>query len=105
MQRNSAAPSTVRSPLNTTSTLKGVRPLFKRVKPGTRPGALLYLVQSKPVAAPESEIDVELLKEQLLEVCEHESELTDRVYQGLFPKRPDATADSRNPGRVPLRAR
>ena len=42
------------------------------------------------MAVPESEINVELLKEHLLEVCEHESELTDLVYQGLFAKRPDA---------------
>ena len=36
------------------------------------------------------EIDVSLLKEHLVEVSEHESELTDRVYESLFAKRPDA---------------
>ena len=36
------------------------------------------------------EIDVSLLKEHLVEVSEHESELTDRVYESLFVKRPDA---------------
>jgi len=35
-------------------------------------------------------IDVDLLKEHLVEVSEHESELTDRVYESLFAKRPDA---------------
>ena len=37
-----------------------------------------------------AEIDVDLLKEHLAEVSEHESELTDRVYESLFAKRPDA---------------
>jgi hemoglobin-like flavoprotein len=36
------------------------------------------------------QIDVDLLKEHLVEVSEHESELTDRVYESLFAKRPDA---------------
>ena len=31
-----------------------------------------------------------LLREHLAEVSEHESELTDRVYASLFTKRPDA---------------
>ncbi|MBW2626328.1 MAG: hypothetical protein JRE45_01800 [Deltaproteobacteria bacterium] len=35
-------------------------------------------------------IDVDLLKEHLVEVSEHESELTDLVYESLFAKRPDA---------------
>ena len=37
-----------------------------------------------------AEIDVDLLKEHLAQVSEHESELTDRVYESLFAKRPDA---------------
>ena len=40
--------------------------------------------------APDSAIDVDLLKAHLIEVSEHESELTDRVYASLFAKRPDA---------------
>ena len=40
--------------------------------------------------AQKSGIDVELLKAHLLEVSEHESELTDRVYESLFAKCPDA---------------
>jgi len=36
------------------------------------------------------QIDVELLKEHLVEVSEHEAELTDHLYQRLFAKRPDA---------------
>ena len=35
-------------------------------------------------------IDVDLLKEHLVEVSEHEAELTDKVYESLFAKRPDA---------------
>ena len=35
-------------------------------------------------------IDVDLLKEHLMEVSEHEAELTDLVYESLFAKRPDA---------------
>jgi len=42
------------------------------------------------VDAQNPEIDVGLLKEHLIEVSEHESELTDRVYESLFAKRPDA---------------
>ena len=42
------------------------------------------------MAAPDPRIDVALLKEHLVEVSEHESELTDRVYESLFAKRPDA---------------
>ncbi|RLB39900.1 MAG: hypothetical protein DRH30_09175 [Deltaproteobacteria bacterium] len=33
---------------------------------------------------------MDLLKEHLVEVSEHESELTDLVYESLFAKRPDA---------------
>ena len=40
--------------------------------------------------ASDPEIDVELLKKHLAEVSEHEAELTDRVYESLFAKRPDA---------------
>ncbi len=36
------------------------------------------------------DIDVVLLREHLVEVSEHEAELTDRVYESLFAKRPDA---------------
>jgi hemoglobin-like flavoprotein len=39
---------------------------------------------------PSARIDVDLLREHLVEVSEHESELTDRVYAGLFAKRPEA---------------
>ena len=39
---------------------------------------------------PSPEINVDLLKEHLAEVSEHEAELTDRVYQSLFAQRPDA---------------
>jgi len=39
---------------------------------------------------PSPEINVDLLKEHLAEVSEHEAELTDRVYESLFTKRPDA---------------
>jgi len=35
-------------------------------------------------------IDVDLLKKHLVEVSDHESELTDRVYESLFARRPDA---------------
>jgi hemoglobin-like flavoprotein len=42
------------------------------------------------VAAPSAIFDVNLLREHLAEVSEHESELTDRVYASLFTKRPDA---------------
>jgi hemoglobin-like flavoprotein len=42
------------------------------------------------MAAPDPRIDVALLKAHLVEVSEHESELTDRVYESLFAKRPDA---------------
>jgi hemoglobin-like flavoprotein len=40
--------------------------------------------------APNPEIDVDLLKEHLLEVSEHEAELTDHLYESLFAKRPGA---------------
>jgi len=40
--------------------------------------------------AENSRIDVALLKKHLVEVAEHEAELTDRVYESLFAKRPDA---------------
>jgi hemoglobin-like flavoprotein len=40
--------------------------------------------------APSAPIDLNLLREHLAEVSEHESELTDRVYAGLFAKRPEA---------------
>jgi len=40
--------------------------------------------------AENTEIDVDLLKKHLLEVAEHEAELTDQVYESLFAKRPDA---------------
>jgi hemoglobin-like flavoprotein len=36
------------------------------------------------------QINVDLLKEHLIEVSEHEAELTDRLYESLFAKRPDA---------------
>lgn len=36
------------------------------------------------------EINVNLLREHLAEVADHEAELTDRVYASLFSKRPDA---------------
>jgi len=36
------------------------------------------------------EINVDLLKEHLIEVSEHEAELTDHLYESLFAKRPDA---------------
>jgi hemoglobin-like flavoprotein len=36
------------------------------------------------------EINVDLLKEHLVEVSEHEAELTDHLYESLFAKRPDA---------------
>jgi len=42
------------------------------------------------MAAQSPRIDVDLLKEHLVEVSEHEAELTDRVYESLFAKRPDA---------------
>ena len=42
------------------------------------------------MAAPSAIFDVNLLREHLAEVSEHESELTDRVYASLFTKRPDA---------------
>jgi len=40
--------------------------------------------------APKPEINMDLLKEHLAEVSEHEAELTDRLYERLFAKRPDA---------------
>ena len=40
--------------------------------------------------APRPEINVELLKDHLAEVSEHEAELTDHLYLCLFAKRPDA---------------
>jgi len=40
--------------------------------------------------APAHEIDTDLLREHLAEVSEHESELTDHLYESLFAKRPDA---------------
>ena len=46
--------------------------------------------QSKPMRASKPGINVELLKEHLVEVSSHEAELTDHVYQNLFAKRPDA---------------
>jgi len=42
------------------------------------------------MVAPGAAINVKLLREHLAEVAEHESELTDRVYESLFAKRPDA---------------
>ncbi len=36
------------------------------------------------------QINVDLLKEHLVEMSEHEGELTDRLYESLFAKRPDA---------------
>jgi len=42
------------------------------------------------MSAQSPRIDVDLLKEHLVEVSEHESELTDLVYESLFAKRPDA---------------
>jgi len=36
------------------------------------------------------QIDVNLLKEHLVEVSDHEAELTRHVYESLFAKRPDA---------------
>lgn len=42
------------------------------------------------MGAENSQIDVDLLKEHLVEVSSHEAELTDHVYQSLFAKRPDA---------------
>jgi methyl-accepting chemotaxis protein len=47
-------------------------------------------MQSKTMDAPSPEINVDLLKEHLAEVSEHEAELTDQVYESLFAKRPDA---------------
>jgi|GEM_PF-937748 len=35
-------------------------------------------------------INVDLLKEHLIELSQHEAELTDRLYERLFAKRPDA---------------
>jgi hemoglobin-like flavoprotein len=40
--------------------------------------------------AESTQIDTDLLKKHLVEVAEHEAELTDHVYQSLFAKRPDA---------------
>jgi hemoglobin-like flavoprotein len=40
--------------------------------------------------AQNTQIDVDLLKKHLVEVAEHEAELTERVYESLFAKRPDA---------------
>jgi hemoglobin-like flavoprotein len=40
--------------------------------------------------AAHGKIDLDLLKEHLVEVSEHEAELTDHVYESLFAKRPDA---------------
>ncbi|MFW2390309.1 MAG: globin domain-containing protein [Polyangiales bacterium] len=37
-----------------------------------------------------TEINVKLLREHLVEVSEHEGELTDLAYRSLFAKRPDA---------------
>ncbi|MBW2224261.1 MAG: hypothetical protein JRF54_08595, partial [Deltaproteobacteria bacterium] len=42
------------------------------------------------MAAQNRRIKVDLLKEHLVEVSEHEAELTDRLYESLFAKRPDA---------------
>jgi hemoglobin-like flavoprotein len=39
-----------------------------------------------------SRINVDLLKEHLAQVSEHEAELTDHLYERLFAKRPDAEA-------------
>jgi hemoglobin-like flavoprotein len=40
--------------------------------------------------AENTQIDTDLLKKHLVEVAEHEADLTDHVYQSLFAKRPDA---------------
>ena len=40
--------------------------------------------------APKPVIDVDLLKEHLVQVSTHEAELADHVYANLFAKRPDA---------------
>lgn len=42
------------------------------------------------MAVSKREIDVDLLKEHLAEVAEHEAELTDHLYVSLFAKCPDA---------------
>lgn len=42
------------------------------------------------MAVSKREIDVDLLKEHLAEVAEHETELTDHLYLSLFAKCPDA---------------
>jgi hemoglobin-like flavoprotein len=36
------------------------------------------------------EINADLLREHLVEVSEHQAELTDHLYESLFAKRPDA---------------
>ena len=50
------------------------------------------------MGAPALGIDVNLLREHLAEVSEHEAELTDQLYESLFAKRPDAEAVRTNSG-------
>ena len=42
------------------------------------------------MATPDPEINIALLKEHIVELSEHEAELTELVHRNLFAKRPDA---------------